>query len=279
MPRVTFNRLSKKKSHIRRRRSSTLTKARYKPKTTYANRSLIKSNAYAIRAVRRLIPPPVWTDYQYSRGYGPLFGADPTNYSSIQCDKLTNFTQWAPVLRRDSNVLDSTTTLIKRMQINLRYDLGQSNWVQMTTFVVSLRPDAANRDPFDVASLVSGDDYIVSTQQGQNARLNPSVFRVWYVRNVSLMSASWRQPETVAGNATFTSNSAYTFSKGQVNLKLNFKIRQPVTPLGWKTMTQEQLSPYERLYILTFFRGSTNEVDDDPPAVFYDCLSTCYNSS
>lgn len=280
MPFMKRNSLSKmSRTQVRRRRTSVVKRARFQKPTARNQKSQIMGNAMAIRSLRRLVPPPVYTDYQYSRGYGPFFGPDPTAYSSVLCDKLMNCTNWVPVLRRDSNALESTTTLIKRMQLNIRYDLGESNWCQITTFVVSLRRDAANRTPDDTATLTEGDDFIVSTQQGFNARLNPSVFKVHYVRNLSLMSASWTQPETVAGNATFTSNSLTTFAKGQVNMKLNFRLRQPVTPQNWKSMTQEQLSPHQRLYILTFFKGSTNDVDDAPPAVYYDALYTCYNSS
>jgi len=190
-----------------------------------------------------------------------------------------NPTQWLPVLRRDSNVLESTSTLVKRMQMNLRFTLGKSNWVQATTYVVSLRKDAANRNPFDVASLVQGDDYIISSPQEENARLNPAVFKVHFAKNVSLMSNSWRQPEAVFQDSTFTSNSEATFDKEQVNMKLDFRLRQPTTPQSWKQMVQEQLIATQRLYILTFFKGSTNEPDDDPPVVSYDCLYTCYNAS
>lgn len=280
MPRTAFNRLSKKKNHTRRRRSSTLTKAKYKPRTAAANRSLIKSNALAIRAVRRLMPPRIFTDYQYSRGYAPFFSTSPTLYSSVRCDKLMNPTQWVPVLRRDDGALQSTTTLVKRMQVNLRYDLGQANWVQITTFIVSLRRDAANRDPFDTATLAEGDDYILSDNQKQNARLNPAVFKCHYVRNVSLCSATWRQTETtIPTDQVFTSNSATTFAKGQVNMKLNIRLRQPTTPLNWKSMTEDQLIAPNRLYILSFFTGSTNLPDDDPPVVAYDALYTCLNAS
>lgn len=280
MPYMRRNALTKmSRTRVRRRRTSVVKRAKFQKPTARNQKSQIMGNALAIRSLKRLMPPPVYTDYQYSRGYGPFFGQDPTNYTSILSDKLMNPTQWVPCLRQDVNALQSSTTLVKRLQINLRYDLGQSNWVQATTYIVSLRRDAANRDPFDPATLVAGDDFIVSTQQRQNARLNPSVFKVHAYRNVSLMSGTWRQPEVVAGNATFTSNSATTFAKGQLNLKLNFRLRQPTTQQNWKVMEQDQLSPWQRLYILTFFTGSTNEVDDDPPAVFYDCLYTCYNSS
>ena len=81
------------------------------------------------------------------------------------------------------------------------------------------------------------------------------------------MNSSWRQDYAEAGGSTFASNSALAFAKGQINLKLNFKFRQPThtTSANWKVMTQEQLPPHQRLYILTFFKRSTAEPDDDPP--------------
>lgn len=280
MPLMKRNSLSKmSRSYTRRRRTSVAKRTRFQKPTARNQKSQIMGNALAIRSLKRLMPPPVYTDYQYSAGYGPFFQPTPADYSSILADKLTNFTTWVPVLRQDQNAIASSTTLIKRMQINMRYDLGQSDWVQATTYIVTLRRDAANRDPSDASTLVEGQDFIVSTQQGQNARLNPAVFKVHYVRNVSLMSNSWRQTTATVGGSTFASNSALTFAKGQVNLNLNLKVRQPTAGANWKTMTTEQLTPSQRVYILTFFKGSTQNADDDPPAVFYDCLSTCYNSS
>ncbi|AXQ65298.1 MAG: hypothetical protein [Circular genetic element sp.] len=279
---VTSNTLGKfaKSNNKRKRDASVSTRAKYARKSVDVNRSLIKANADAIRAVKRMIPPPVYTDYQYSRGFSPFIATSPTLYTSIRCDKLMNPTQWLPCLRRDDNALESTTTLVKRMQLNLRYDLRQSSWVQITTFVVSLRKDAANRDPFDTTTLVENDDYIVSNGQNQNARLNPAVFKVHYARNVSLMSAAWRRPENVVGgDNTLVSTSETTFDKGQVNMSLNTRLRQPTTPLNWKSMTQEQLIAPDRLYLLSFFTGSTQNAEDDAPVVGYDALYTCYNSS
>lgn len=277
MRRSSLTKMSRTK--VRRRRTSVLKRARFQKPTARNQKKQIMGNAMAIRSLKRLVPPPVYTDYQYSRGYGPFFQPSPADYSSILCDSLMNMSQWVPVLRRDDNALQSTTTLIKRMQINLRYDLGESNWCQITSYIVSLRRDAANRTPDIPATLVENQDFIVSTQQGQNARLNSSVFKIHAYRNLSLVSNSWRGDSATAGGSTFASNSALTFGKGQVNLKLNFKIRQPTTSSNWKSMTQAQLSPSQRLYILTFFKGSTNDVDDQPPGVFYDCLTTCYNAS
>lgn len=281
MPRVTFNRLSKKRNHTRARRSSTITKSKFKPRTAAANRSLITSNAYAIKAVKRMLPPPIYTDYQYSGSYGPFLTPAPDPYFNIFAAELMTPNLWAEVLRQDPVVTRGSSTLVKRMQLNLRYTLGASNWCQITTFVVSIRKDAANR-VINEAGLVQGEDYITlnpGNLQQFNPRLNPAVFKVHYTRDVSLMAGAWTQPAAeLAGGDTLVSNSATTFKKGQVNMKLNFRLRQP-TGTRWRIMTQSQLAPSQQLYLLTFFRGQTDQSDDDPCRLDWDALYTCYNSS
>lgn len=277
MPRTTFGNLSRKRATPRKRRTSTLVKAKYKPRTTTANRSLIKSNAYAIKALRRMIPNPIWTDYQLGGALGPFVSGAPEPYANLTQAQLMSPSQWTACLRQDSNVAESAATRILRMQLNLRYSLGESNWCQITTFVVSIRKDAANR-VINEQGLINGQDYIVSPTQSFNARLNPAVFKVHYVRNVSLMSNTWLEPSAQAGNSTFASNSYATFKKGQVNMKLGFNIRQPLGE-PWTALNQAQLSPSQRLFLISFFRGQTDGVDDNPPRVDFDALYTAYNSS
>ena len=276
MPRVTFNRMSRKKSTMRRRRTSTVTRAKYRPRTTAANRNLIKSNAYAIRSLKRLIGPSIYTDYQLTGAYGPFVSGAPANYFNIfEVELMTPFT-WNPVLRQDQNVLESSSTLIKRMQLNLRHSLGESNWCQITTFVVSLRRDAANRI-ISQTTLIPDQDYIYNSEDF-NVRLSPQTFKVHYVRNVSLMSNAWLQPKTTIGTNEFVGNPNTTLARGQVNMTLNYKVRQP-SGTTWKGMNQEQFPPHQRLYLLSFFKGNTNDVDDDPPRVDYDSLVTCFNAA
>lgn len=288
MPLVRFNRLSKFKSRARKRRTSTLTRAKYKPKTARVNRSLIKSNAYAIRAVKRMLPPPIYTDYQYSfTQEATLTDVPGAPYQSIASNQLMSPAMWSPVLRQDENVIDSSSTRVLRMQANLRYSLGESSTVQITAFIVSIRKDAVNRQIND--TLVEGQDYIYAkgaagaVDLGIVPRLNPAVFKVLYTRNVTLMSNGWLQPKAEfpsgANTTVINSNAFSTMAKGQVNLKLNFNIRQPVSGLQWKNMTQAQFGPTQRLFLLTFFRGLTSQPDDDAPRVDCDALYTCYNAS
>lgn len=288
MPRVAFNRLSKFKSRTKKRRTGTLTRAKYAPKTARANRSLIRSNAVAIRAVKRMLPKPIYTDYQYSFTQEAFLTDTPnTPYQSLTANQLMTPAMWSPVLRQDENVIESSATRVLRMQANMRYSIGESSTVQITTFVVSIRKDAVNRQIND--TLVEGQDYIYAkgnpgdVDLGIVPRLNSAVFKVLYTRNVTLMSNGFLQPKAEfpsgAGTTVITSNANTTMAKGQINLKLNFNIRQPVSGLQWKNMTQAQFGPSQRLFLLTFFRGITAQPDDVAPRVDCDALYCCYNAS
>lgn len=277
MPRVTYNKLDTKRSSKRTvRRSSTITRAKYKPRTTAANRSLIQSNAYAIRRIKRMIPKPIYTDYQYASAYSPFTTGASGLFFNILVAEMTAPGQWTNVLRQDENVLQSSATLLKRMAVNLRWDLGEANWCQITTFLVSLRKDASNRT-IDEANLTENEDYIYSGQFF-NPRLNPQVFKCHFVKNVSLTSGTWNEPLSAIGGTTIVGNPNTTFAKAQCNMTLNFRMRQPVgTP--WNTMVQNQLPPNQRLYLMTFFRGGTDQPDNNPVRMTWDALYTCYNAA
>ena len=281
MPRVTFNRMSKKKSYVRKRRTSVVTRSKFQKPTARNQKSQIMDNAYAIRTLRRLVGPAVYTDWQYSSGQSPLLSVAPNPYFGITSAELMSPNLWNGVLRQDDNVTDASSTLVKRMQINLRYSLGASNWCQITCFVVSIRKDAANR-VINQAGLTAGEDYIFS-QNAQdynfNPRLNSNVFKVHYVRNISLTAGVWLENAVPAGGTNFSGNPQTTFAKGQVNMNLNYRIRQSVQGLQWRDMTQAQFAPSQRLFLLTFFKGKTNEPDDNPPRVDWDAQYTCYNAS
>lgn len=276
---VSYNSLDKQKSrYTKKRPASVLTRAKYSAKSAKTNRALITGNAQDILALKRLIPPAIYCDYQNTGGYSPFITGAPAPFFNILVQPLMTPNLWAQVLRQDPNVEAASATMVKRMQLNLRYTLGEANWCQITTFVVSLRKDAADREVSE-ATLVSGKDYIYNgALEMQNARLNPAVFKVHYARNVSLMSNAWEQPKATAGDSVFAGNPETTYAKGQVNMDLNYKLRQP-TGTRWRIMEQKQLEPQQRLFLLTFFKGQTKEVDDVGTKVVWDALYTTMNAS
>lgn len=280
MPRTSYNRLSKKKSTKRRGSTSTLTMAKYRPKTTAANRSLIKSNAYAIRTLKRLVGPPVLCDWQFG---GTLFSdVDDTGAGNqtlnLAASSLMSPAGWLPRLRQDINVAESSSTRVLRCQLNLRYTLNGSNRTQMTVFVVTFRRQAANRD---IPSMQSGDDYIQSVTQDMNVRLNPAVFKVHYARNVSMTTGAWLQKPYVNAQGTrLAPEPTTTFTKGQVNLKLNLNLRQPITTDSWKDMSVDQLSPQSRYYLLCFYNTQgTNSLAQSGARLDFDALYTTMNAT
>lgn len=276
---VSYNSLDKQKArYTKKRPASVLTRAKYSAKSAKINRTLITGNAEDIRALKRLIPAPIYCDWQNTGGYAPFINNAPEEFFNILVQPLMTPNLWTSVLRQDPNVEAASSTLLKRLELNLRYTLGEGNWCQITTFVVSLRKDAADRVVSE-ATLVAGKDYIFNGAQTQmNPRLNSDVFKVHYVRNVSLMSNAWEQEKATAGNSVFAGNPETTYAKGQVKLDLNYNLRQP-TGTRWRIMTQDQLMPQQRLFLMTFFRGQTAGVDDLPTRVDWDALYTTLNSS
>lgn len=283
MPRTTFNRLSQKRATTRRKRTGVIKRAKYAPKTARTNRALIKSNAYAIRAIKRIMPKPIYTDWQYSATQ--FADAPDTSFSeTLKVAQLMSPAQagialWEPVLRQDVNVTESSATKVLRMQMNLRYRLGVSNWCQYTVFVVSIRKDAVDK-VINQASLVKDQDYITNLGDDFNVRLNPAVFKVHYCRNVSLCKNAWVSPAFTAGTSELAGNPQTTMAKGQVNMKLNFNIRQPVQGTSWTAMNQAQFGPSQRLFLLSFMVQQTDTPDPNNVArVNFDALYTCYNAS
>ncbi len=149
-----------------RKKRSTATKVRYQRPTARNQQSQIASNAMDISRNRRAINRhKVYTDYQYT----DLVPLSAPGWGVVE---LTNFSNWNPVLRRSEDVLAASHTFIKRMQINIRASLNDAEWAAFNVFVVTLRRDAAGKDPFTTAPVITEEWIEPSQLQGFNIRLN-----------------------------------------------------------------------------------------------------------
>lgn len=284
MPRVTYNRLTTKKSRTRRRGTSTITKAKYQKPTARNQKKQILSNAYAIRALKRIMPRSVLTDWQYTDVLRPSIpdGNVLESILAVQLmspfDPANNQAFWQPVLRQDDNVIQSSATRVLRMSMNLRWRLGISEWAQMTTFIVTLRKDATDAIP---NAMTKGVDYVVNGGDDFLPRLNSAIYKVHFVRNVSLMTNSWVNPAAAVGGVPLATQPGLTFAKSQVNMKLNLNIRQPSQGASWTAMDQSQFGPTQRYFLVTFFvqKASIQAPSNDGARCNFDALYTCYNSS
>lgn len=275
MPRVTFNSQRKRKSSTKKRRTSNVTRIRYGRTNARSQKKQIMSNAVAIRRMKKLMPPPVYADFQLSGEMRSV--PDDTGFSlSYSVVPLMNPATWTNVLRQDPNVLNSVTTRLLRMSINFRYVLRESQRAQMSLFIITLRKNAANKN---ISGLIDGEDYVRGFE-GYQVRLNPSVFKVHYARDVSLSSNGWDTQPFSAGGLTLTSNSYFTFKKGQVNLKMNQYIREPTGIQPWKDMTIDNFGYYQKYHILCFFYQFAPLVTNESAvaSVEYDALMTTFNA-
>lgn len=257
MPRVATAALKKiKRRPARRRRASVLSRARYGPKTARFNRSLIKTNAVMIRRLKALQPPTVMCDWQYKEEILGVIGTDPTPTTAIQAYVLTDFSKWANVLRISSSVADAAATHIVRIGMQMRYSLVNSDWAQISVFVVTMQKDHANRDP-TVSPLQSGSDFVLANNLF-NPTLNSAVFSVKYCRHVTMTKNAWLTAPFQAGtNAPFAGDPFTTYKKGFINLKPNIRVRAPEID-KWKSLPYAQLPYYQRHFLLTFITQSNS---------------------
>jgi hypothetical protein len=264
------NGLGKFTAKRKSRRASNLKKTRYQAPTARNQKRQILGNATAINRIYKMLPSPAYCDWQLGGAHysGPPGLAINT---AINSTELLDPQSWISVLRKDENVSESSTTQVKRMQMNIRYMLNDSRYSQMSLFIVTIRKNAANRLNLNV--LTQGNDYISSVEQGWNVRLNPAVFKVHYARYCTLTNNALLLPVGVVAGTPTT-----TYKKGQVNISMNMKLREP-NGFPWVQMQQFQLTPSNRYYLLTFQNTITRTGDPDllPASINYDCLFTTYN--
>lgn len=261
MPRVTARNLGRfTKKNQARKRASVTTRARYAPKTARANRALIKSNAWALKRLKQQIPGPIITDYQYRfQTFGNPSTVDNGPEFSIAQFPLTNFQQWAPVMRESNVVINKSQTTIYRLTWNIRYQLNNAYWAQFTIFICTLRKDFSNRTAAGQPVLQAGGDYIVDSDN-YNPSLNPGIWNVMYTRNVTLSRGAFSQRPTAIGPGQandIVSNAATTWKTGRITMKKRMKVRVPVTNTNWRVLPFQQLPYYQQLYCLVFINTAS----------------------
>lgn len=262
----------------RRRPASVATRAKWQKPTARNQRSQILGNARMIRRMRSLMPTPVWSDFQYRQKVLGIISNDGDPTFSQSAYPLVDFATWVPVLRVSSESLDAVATKILRMNINFRYNLKNSDWAQITLYIVTPRRDAANRDPVAVP-LQAGQDFIGNSDL-LNSRLNSSIWAVHWARNVTLTSSTFLgQPATVQGD-TFAGNPMTTYKKGNVTIKPKFRIRAPIGT-KWSDMQPQQLAYHSRYYLLAFISSNNTSAiaEGTQVEVDMDMLATTLNSA
>jgi len=275
---------SKGYSSAKRRRTDNVTKTKYQAPTAKNQKRQIMSNALAIQTVKRLIPPPIYTDWQIKGEH--VSAVDQTGFfTGYRTTKLLEPADWGRCLRQDVDVENSSGTRILRMKLNLRLENRAADRSTMHCFVVSLRENAANRGPDFPGWLSEPADYIRSFQD-QDVTLNSAVFKVHAHKCASLTQNGWgiAPYASVApggGSETLSGNPQTTWKEHEINMDINLDIKQPNGLGPWKDMSQEQLKASRRLMLITFFWTLNPDGTQTPnlATVQYQAVFSCYNAA
>lgn len=270
-------------------RTANTTKIKYQRPTAGNQKTQIMRNAQAIKKMYKVVMnKQVYCDWQYV-GQARSQGYDPAGFSKEWfCFPLTDYNNWAQVMRRDDNVIDGSSTFIRNMSINMRFNLLKSNYCQYNVFIVTSRRDASNVDwpvrialgPVPGGYPALGEDYI----EGPNAwnmRLNPALFKVHYAQYKTLTET------TLTLNAQQPAGNPWTtWAKAQVSIPCKINVRKPSTavatvqPKPWTTVPYMN-QPFNKRYFMLVCMVSTHNagVGFGSACEFtFDSLATTINS-
>lgn len=272
--------LQKAVSQPKRRRTSNVTKVRFQRPTAKNQRRQIMSNARRLNTLSRIVyQSRVYCDWQ---AFDTMFANWDTggNYSKTWgAWALSDFPSWNAVLRKDDNVLESSSTFLKRLQINFRYYLDAASYAQFNIFVVTLRKDAAAYNPVtNIAGgvfPVDGTDYVAGPSDF-NIRLNPAKFKVHFARQITLTENTLLQDPLQARSA---GNPYSTWKKGQFTMPVNSTYRVPAgTGNTWRNIPYTSQPYYQRYFLLALCVSGNAATAATGQAKFqWDSLATTIN--
>lgn len=274
--------LKKFTARSKKRRVANTTRIKYQAPTARNQRKQIMTNAKSIKRLYELtLPKQVYTDWQYIGQAFSTIDPDGNFTRSWFAFPLTSFGDWTQCLRQDDNVTVSSSTMVDRMCINMRYLLGSSNYAYFNTFIVTLRKDAANCDPpleFQQGILPTAPVDFIEGPLGTNIRLNSALYKVHYASYNTLTDNNLTEPIRPQQNS---GNPFSTWRKAQANIKCKANVRNPVRSASWRQLPYQAQPYYRRYFLLVEITQQANQgTQADTGAQFaFDQLATCVNSS
>lgn len=267
----------KRKTH-RKKGVSNVTKTKYQKPSAQNQKRQILTNARHIAYLNKMVKSNrIYCDWQRSSEINaPVdMGGGFTTFWGIR--PLTDLAGWRACLRQSDAVLHAARTFISRLQLNMRYQLGNSNYAQMNIFIVTPRKDYNGEDPA-VTPPVLGQGYIEG-YRGYNVRLNPAMFKVHYARYMSLTKNSWLEPAADANNPV--GNPYSTFKKGQITIPVKMTVRAPFSSPDdeWHRLNYVDLPYYHRYYLMCYIvqQAPPGTAEDTAASITYDQLATTIN--
>lgn len=273
-------RTANKRGGRRNKGTRSVSKVKWQKPSAFNQRKQIMNNRRSINMLASKVNRHLtYTDWQMPGEFSPSLVNN-----GWACQLLMAPLQWNSVMRGDPVVSRSTSTYIKRMQINGFVSLNQADYLYLSIFIVTPRREVAGRS-FDPVDPIAADppvlnvDYIESNAEpGRGIRLNPSVFKVHDAHYITLT----KNGLGLAPAANNAGNPFTTYRKFQVNKPLGFKCSVPSYTTGpgatpnWHSRRFEEFPYYQKYQILTYASwGGTGEIT---PTFVTDPLFTCINT-
>ena len=281
---TTKGTLRKYTAKKKKARTSTTTLAKYQKPNARNQRRQIMRNARDIKRIyKSVLRDRVFCDWQYVGQLNAVY--DSGGFTRTWgCFPLTDYSLWGAVLRQDQNVAESSTTYVRNMQLNFRYQLRGSSWAQYNVFIVTPRKDAAANDvPTRIKNgnpPQAGVEYIEGPD-AFNFRLNPAVFKVHFASYRTLTEST-----LFSAASPPTGNPLTTFAKGQANVKCGINVRFPVnvsypTPPSnpWKELPYMQQAYHKRYFLLVCIVSDAVQGVATTAQFTFDQLATTINDS
>ncbi len=276
------NRLGKFTARTKKKRTANTTRIKYERPNARNQRKQIMTNAQSIKRLYQMtMPKQVYCDWQY---FGQAFAqVDPTGSFTRTWGAfpLMSFGDWGQCLRQDENTFVASTTSVERLAINMRYLLGASNYAFFNVFIVTLRKDAANRDPpqeFAAGILPTNLVDFIESPYASNIRLNSALYKVHFASYRTLTDNNLTEP---VRPGAMSGNPNTTWAKGQCNIKCKANIRQPVRSGSWRQLPYQAIPYYKRYFLIVQITSqSPQDAEPETAAQFgFDQLATTVNMS
>lgn len=262
-----FRPLSRSISKIRRRR----------PTARNQQRQIMNNSFQLAKIWKRRYQHRVYCDYQY------YFIQRPT-FNEFQALRLTDVSNWLVCMRQDQNVLSSSKTFVKRMQISLTYDMGSSiTPVWFSFYLVRVRHNYSSYDPTSPSQpMLAGTHYVVNQLDDRTPHpwLNQGIFKVIHSKlhccAYNSISQDLNNIPALGKDSTGNPNTTWGSLYWDVPLKMN--LTQPVNQ-SWHNKAFGDLPYYDRLYLLVL-PGCDAAIPDPPltPRISGHILYTTINT-
>lgn len=239
-----------------RRRTSVFTRAKYNRSAAAQSRQIRSLARMAVRNTQILNSQRLYTDYYINGQADTTWLANTWTVFSL-LDPIS----WLPTLRRNTDADNAQNAYVRNMFFQYTTALNTlKNSATVTLMLVSIRRNAANFVPSN-ATMGNGEEY-QNLGSFQMPVLSSGIFKVKWAKTFVLQSNGLGKPSVAQTSTVPVGDPSDTYCRGAVNMDIKTTFRSPsrfiapaTEPQSWSTLTDADISPSQRLYLMAFYQS------------------------